>query len=201
MDVLFLLQAWRCLSDCILLMNKLFATIGNCFCSLITQVFVVKAARWTHNISQWSGEPWCHPECHLNRTFSENETESWEAAPYFTQCWRWLTGPSAVEVKWLEKWHLWAATKDPWVVMLFPNVEQRSCVGMSWRLMSYWWWDVKTVVKRELGPLGRNNNGQQPQQWAQNGGKYPPKKNIQSRRKLLCCVLCHKQGNFGFLCS
>ena len=55
--------------------------------------------------------------------------------------------------------------------------------------------------ERELGPLGRNNNGQQPQQWAQNGGKYPPKKNIQSRRKLLCCVLCHKQGNFGFLCS
>ena len=44
MDVLFLLQAWRCLSDCILLMNKLFATIGNCFCSLITQVFVVKSS-------------------------------------------------------------------------------------------------------------------------------------------------------------
>ena len=46
MEVLFLLQAWRwrCLSDCILLMNKLFATIGNCFCSLITQVFVVKSS-------------------------------------------------------------------------------------------------------------------------------------------------------------
>ena len=40
----FLLEACRCLSDRTLLMSKLFATIGNCFYPLITQVFVAKSS-------------------------------------------------------------------------------------------------------------------------------------------------------------
>ena len=111
-------RACRFLFDWILLMNKQFATIGNCFCPLITRVLVVKSSPRTHNIRQWSGHAiCCHPEYHQTGTFIENETESRAVAPYFTQCERWLTG--AVQVKWPEKWHLWEDTRDPWDVMLF----------------------------------------------------------------------------------
>ena len=80
-------RACRVLFDWILLMNKQFATIGNCFCPLITRVLVVKSSPRTHNISQWSGHAvCCHPECHQSGTFTENETESRAVAPYFTQC-------------------------------------------------------------------------------------------------------------------
>ena len=64
----------------------------------------------------------------------------------------------------------------------------RSCVGLSWRLMSYWWCEERTGTVRS----------QQPQQWAQTGGKYPPKKNIQSRRNFSVVAFVTNRDTLGF---
>ena len=41
-------------------------------------------------------------------------------------------------------------------------------------------------AERTLSVRSQQQWEQQPQQWARSGGKYPPKKNIQSLRKLRC---------------
>ena len=188
-------RACRCLFDCILLMNKLFATIGNCFCSLITQVFVVKIS-FSGHITSARGlvSPCCHPECHQTGTFIEKERD-WNSSScsIFHTMWALIDGRGSSQMAWE------MTSLDPWDVMLFAQWIYRSCVGLSWRLMSYWWWSVK----RKLGPLGHNNNGATTATMGADWRKISTKEEYSVAKKLFCCgLLCHKQGYyFGFLCS
>ena len=117
-------RACRCLFDCILLMNKLFATIGNCFCSLITQVFVVKIS-FSGHITSARGlvSPCCHPECHQSGTFIENE-RNWNSSScsIFHTMWALIDGRGSSQMAWE------MTSLDPWDVMLFAQwIEKVLC--------------------------------------------------------------------------